>query len=87
MCAGVKQVLFEDTQRAVTGRETIQFGVKYLDEFYKPNKTTVVLRCDYRGFSIMINRIRANYFNLGESLARKGYVATLRCLCGAESKT
>lgn len=32
----------------------------------------------------MINRIRANHYNLGQSLERKGYINNARCKCGAE---
>lgn len=32
----------------------------------------------------MINRIRANHYNLGQSLERKGYINSVRCKCGAE---
>lgn len=31
-----------------------------------------------------MNRLRANHYNLKESLARKGYIASARCECGAE---
>lgn len=32
----------------------------------------------------MINRLRANHFNLNESLYRKEYIGSPRCECGAE---
>lgn len=32
----------------------------------------------------MINRLRANHYNLSQSLARKGYIGSARCECGAE---
>lgn len=46
--------------------------------FYKRN--------DKRGFSIMINKIRVNYYNLNESLERKGIIKTARSECGAEKE-
>lgn len=30
----------------------------------------------------MINRIRANHYNLNKSLGRKGFIKTIRCDCG-----
>lgn len=35
----------------------------------------------------MINRLRANHYNLGESLARKKYIVDSTCKCGAGSET
>ncbi|KMQ85430.1 hypothetical protein RF55_16036 [Lasius niger] len=37
-----------------------------------------------RGLITMINRLRANHYNLNESLARKGYIQEARCNCGPE---
>lgn len=34
----------------------------------------------------MINRIRANHYNLDESLGRKDYIDSIRCQCGAEKE-
>lgn len=34
-----------------------------------------------------INRLRANHYNLGESLVRKNYIYDARCECGAEVET
>lgn len=31
-----------------------------------------------------LNRLRSNHFNLNESLARKGYIESATCECGAE---
>lgn len=39
-----------------------------------------------RGYVVLINRLRANHYNLKESLERKGYVESARCECGAESE-
>lgn len=33
---------------------------------------------------VTINRLRDNHYNLNESLARKGYIDSARCECGAE---
>lgn len=32
----------------------------------------------------LVNRIRTNHYNLNESLARKNYIDSARCECGAE---
>lgn len=32
----------------------------------------------------MLNRLRANHYNLNESLAKKEYIDSPRCDCGAE---
>lgn len=37
-----------------------------------------------RRFVTLVNRLRANHYNLKESLERKYYVASARCECGAE---
>lgn len=37
-----------------------------------------------RRFTVLLNRLRANHYNLNESLERKGYTDTKRCDCGAE---
>lgn len=37
-----------------------------------------------RRFVVLVNRLRANHYNLNASLQRKGYVDTTRCECGAE---
>lgn len=37
-----------------------------------------------RGIATIINRLRANHYNLNESLARKGYIESAECECGAE---
>lgn len=34
----------------------------------------------------MVNRIRANNYNLNESLERKEYIETSRCECGAKTE-
>lgn len=35
---------------------------------------------------MLYNRLRANHFNLNASLARKGYIESLRFRCGGECK-
>lgn len=40
-----------------------------------------------RRLTTFINRLRANHFNVGESLARKNYIDTPRCQSGAEVET
>lgn len=41
-------------------------------------------RNDERGFSITINRYRADHYNLNESLRRKGIIDIVGCECEAE---
>lgn len=36
---------------------------------------------------MFINRIRANHYNLNDSLARKGYIDSARCNCGNEKES
>lgn len=63
-------------------------GRKFFDNYYnkkgsKPwfNKINIL-----RGMATMIGRLRANHYNLGESLARKGYIEDDTCDCGMESQ-
>ncbi|XP_036138908.1 uncharacterized protein LOC118644438 [Monomorium pharaonis] len=63
-------------------------GRKYFDKYYnkeesKPwfNKINI-----HRGMATMIGRLRANHYNLRESLARKGYIEDDTCECGMESQ-
>lgn len=66
-----------------------EFGEKgkfYLDNYYEESAIYLwfeEIRGD-RFFMTTINRLRANHFNLGESLERKGYIDSARCACGAE---
>lgn len=60
-------------------------GKYYFDNHYKAesakpwfNKLDIK-----RGIATMINRLRANHYNLNESLARKGYIDFADCECGA----
>lgn len=59
-------------------------GIKYFQEIYNKKDRTPWFK-DYnapRGFIVMINRLRANHYNLGESLARKGIISDPNCECG-----
>lgn len=40
-----------------------------------------------RYYITIINRLRANHYNLGDSLERKGYIDSARCECGNEKES
>lgn len=88
ICAGFKQAQGEATQRTVSDRNNF-CGTKYFAEFHKASTTQPWFagRPEGRGFTTMVNRLRVNHYNLGELLARKGYIADSRCQYGAESET
>lgn len=58
----------------------------YFDNYYKRDKDRPWFRkCNVRkGLVTLINRLRANHYNLNESLARKNYIGSARCKCKAE---
>lgn len=85
---GVRRVQVEATEREVINRGNY-VGVKYFSEFFqahnsKPWFTDVR---ENRGFVTMVNRLRANHYNLGESLARKHYIQDSTCKCGRTSES
>lgn len=59
-------------------------GKKFLDLYYdKDCKKSWFRKLDIeRGMCTMTNRLRANYYNLNESLARKGNIQDPMCTCG-----
>lgn len=68
--------------------ESLWKGKEYFRKFVEENKDTPWYknRNDSSGFNTMINRIRANHYNLNEPLGRKGIVNTKRCDCGTEKE-
>lgn len=65
-------------------REGRYKGVKYFQECYKKSDKKPWFRkiTAERRFITTVNRIRANHFNLRESLCRKGYMDQNTCECG-----
>ncbi|XP_024890307.1 uncharacterized protein LOC112466447 [Temnothorax curvispinosus] len=61
-------------------------GIFYFPKFYdeKARKPWFSRINAERYFVTLINRIRANHYNLGSSLFRKNYVDSQRCECGYE---
>lgn len=63
-------------------------GKDYFNKFYREKEKKPwfhdVNRERY--FTTLINRIRANHFNLNASLARKRYIESARCECGNETE-
>lgn len=61
-------------------------GKVYFDNYYKRGKNNPRFKkWDVkRGLVTLVNRLRANHYNLNESLARKNYIDDARCECGAE---
>lgn len=56
-------------------------GTKYFNEYYgKEKKKPWFNKINLpRGLVCMINRLRANHYNLNESLWRKEYIGNSRC--------
>lgn len=61
-------------------------GQYYFKKFYnrKKKKPWFHSLVRERYFVTLLNRLRANHYNLNESLARKGYIDSARCDCGNE---
>lgn len=61
-------------------------GKVYFDNYYKRDSNSPWFKkWDVkRGVVTLANRLRANHYNLNESLARKNYIDNARCECGAE---
>ncbi|XP_077256531.1 uncharacterized protein LOC143894261 isoform X1 [Temnothorax americanus] len=67
-------------------RGSLHKGIFYFDRFYDRAATKPwfnKVRAE-RYFITLINRLRANHYNLGLSLKRKGYIDNERCECGCE---
>lgn len=73
------------TQDSVV-KEAIYKGKAYFDNFYnREKKKPWFYRINYqRYFVTLINRIRANHYNVNKSLARKGIIESARCKYGNE---
>ncbi|XP_036143172.1 uncharacterized protein LOC118645672 [Monomorium pharaonis] len=63
-------------------------GMFYYNNYYNKNskKPWFSSMNTERYFVTLINRLRANHYNLNASLARKNYIPDSRCECGAESE-
>lgn len=61
-------------------------GKTYFENYYnKKRKKPWFDKMDIdRRVVCIINRLRANHYNLNESLERKGYITSAMCKCGAE---
>lgn len=83
-----KKETWNITQNSIT-RQANYKGKYYFEKFYDRNKKKPWFHKKNfsRYFVTMINRIRANHFNLNESLARKNYIEDTRCECGGESES
>lgn len=63
-------------------------GKHYFNNYYKRSRK----KCWFhkiqanRYFCTLINRIRANHYNLNASLAKKGYIMSAQCECGYEQE-
>ncbi|XP_077282774.1 uncharacterized protein LOC143908831 isoform X2 [Temnothorax americanus] len=73
------------TQRSIV-RDAAHKGIFYFDHFYDDVATKPWFHKinAERYFVTLFNRLRANHFNLGSSLKRKGYIDNERCECGYE---
>ncbi|XP_071579160.1 uncharacterized protein [Temnothorax nylanderi] len=78
---------WDATQLSIT-RESVYKGAFYFQNFYDRAAVIPWFRevNAERYFVTLLNRLRANHYNLGASLKRKGYVDTARCECGYENE-
>lgn len=72
--------------REVNVREGNWKGLRYFSLFYEEHRSTpwFYRRNDLRRFTVLFNRLRANHYNLNESLGRKNFIDHMHCDCGAE---
>lgn len=63
-------------------------GIKFFEKYYVKDRKKEWFKNtnEPRGLCTMINRLRANHYNLNESLERKGYIEDKRCECGGEEQ-
>lgn len=82
-----RREVFCDTIREVKAQAEFK-GKFYFENFYEEEvKYAWFFGLNLpRRFVVFVNRLRANHYNLKESLERKGYVTSARCECGAESE-
>ena len=60
-------------------------GSHYFDNYFtQSNKVWFARRRRVRDVIVCFNRLRANHYNLASSLARKGFVLSSSCNCGAK---
>ncbi|XP_024884195.1 uncharacterized protein LOC112462567 isoform X2 [Temnothorax curvispinosus] len=80
MMSSIRKVTWETTQNSIMA-ESAYKGAFYFSNFYERRATKPWFsKLDKeRYFITWINRVRANHFNLGSSLKRKGYVDNERC--------
>lgn len=80
-----KKKMFNVTKNKVE-LEAEYKGKLYFNKYYKrKNNSPWFKKCNVeRGLVTFANRTRANHYNLNESLARKNYIESARCECGAE---
>ncbi|XP_071579564.1 uncharacterized protein [Temnothorax nylanderi] len=85
MMMRVRRETWESTQRTIVA-ESAYKGTFYFKNFHDQRSTKPWFwgLNKERYFVTFINRLRANHFNLGSSLYRKGYVDSERCDCGYE---
>ncbi|XP_071581229.1 uncharacterized protein [Temnothorax nylanderi] len=85
LMAAVRRETWNATQAAIVC-DSAHKGTYYFEEFYERESTRPWFHKvnANRYFVTLINRLRANHFNLGVSLKRKGYVDSERCDCGHE---
>lgn len=78
-----KEEEWNDTQDRILIQARFK-GQHYFSNYYKRSRKKSwfhKIQAD-RYFCTLINRIRANHYNLNASLARKGYIASAQCDCG-----
>lgn len=76
------------TQNSIV-RDAQYKGKEYFEYFYNGKKKKpwfAGLNCD-RYYITLYNRIRANHYNVNESLARQNIVENARCECGNECES
>lgn len=80
-----KQEMWYDTQESLI-RDSKYKGIIYFENFYKGEEKQPWFKNtnEERYFITLINRLRADHYNLNESLRRKNYIDSARCECGYE---
>ncbi|XP_071582049.1 uncharacterized protein [Temnothorax nylanderi] len=85
LMAVARRETWEATQSSIL-RDSQHKGAFYFDLFYDRDATKPWFSKVWaeRYFITLINRLRANHYNLGSSLNRKSYIDSARCECGCE---
>lgn len=84
---GFRQQAFNDTNKEVKALAEFKGRFYFQNFFYEKARHVWFASLNFpRRFVVFVNRLRANHYNLRESLERKGYVASVRCECGAEKE-